>query len=1837
MRERKLIDKKPVISESITINLYDKSTSVMTNKYFIKSKSINKLNKTLVDIDIGLNFSKVYTVKRNIFYVNDLIVNDYGEIPYKTGHTVKLNVNHIYESKLINEYMPVETHSYGSFKSGKSYKMCKELKIKALIDNNLNFEYDYNEIDKLFYDIETFNLNDHSKVPIYTDKDSYISMISMYYVTKSKKIIYLYYLDQYIVDKSKVIEEFKDCEIIFKECPIDKEIAASFFDLLNSFKNYTCVMGFNSSSSFNVNKDAIIGYDLPWLIDRSHYKLDFARVSHVKNSDSASGYQYNKIYDMPFIYFLDIQVLLGNVITTSDKQTLENRTLNSYLNLFKIPGKKDIKSYYDLQKTFATKNSDITDYLIYGGYDSTCLLELINKSGCLELLIQVGNLLKTPLSYALYFTEPLNICINGHNLFKNAGYLTIYEKFEEKQAIQGAFTFSDLDNCLQIKSNVIPFDFKSEYPSAIVNLNISPETLTDITEIKDEDKNDYNFLTITDDKFDEPITVAFYNKKRGIIPQFLINFNNIRNEAKEQMKLFDKSSAEYQKYNIMQLSAKRIVNSTYGILNSNHWLNNRILAASTTFKCRQVTEGVKTLYTQVFNKNVLFVDTDSIYIDFPYYNSELNEDNITSVIQEKFGKEFILEKEDKFLKYCISPAKKCYFGLTENNDVIIKGLSYSYYTNKMKLVVKDLFRQILNHEYVNTVDNTPEIQTILINFYNYHRNIIISAINAKDLSILEDYVRHLKLSGKNPVSMAIKSRYGPIFNEDKIPVIEINSKEKRVSEKTRYLYDKAIDPREINIMKILDSFMSSICKLTVKKSVLRNMNLPVFTEDRKICYRFEEKILNGISQYKNNERYFFVSLKEFININKENARKTPNNIAIHEVFNDSEKLFRLFLDLDKVTTETKNRILYAIGELLCIEGINWSITHNIAYKNIPDKQSFHCISNVCAKLSVIKNIMAILKPKYQEIDLQVYGTGKSLRFIDSPKINISTKTIDYTNIHVPINETLNLETFVIQNIDDTQEINSLQYSTNKPINIYQEFKVSTDEFYIKQVHKKLSSYYPSNIKMSFETHANFVSPKFSGSQVKIECPLCLKIHERSQIYARIHGRKFVITCWVNQDKKKEINVDFDLPINPDINISNEAKIKATKAEKNKELSEKYVDKYKEIVDFNMNYKKPINVDQFNSNGDINISIPNNKLIIIKSPLGSGKTNNLQKYLENNPTKTVIMLSFRLSFTNAIANKLNLTPYTEIKEELIDTRFHNRLIIQIDSLRRLILHGANIDCIILDECTSLFEQINSSQIHDKESTFSTFCQLLEISHQVICLDGLMSQNLVEYLGLLMNTKAIYFENTYRYPYENNEIDLYVNVDKNILFNTAMDEISSVLNKNPSAKIGIFSTSIRFGHLFVKSIKLAYETKKILFLNGDDRTYEADEKDETVLMAKLKLKYFAKPELIFEEFDIFCYTGTLSAGVSLESHKVDLMLGFAMKQSISINGFTQGLFRIRQRKKLSIYTKPGAEPNYDVNFSPYMQYKELYNKGLHILGPQIKLKCLVKALESQLKIDRDVLLIHWLIHDLGFKINIIACTANDKLDITYVNPDTENINKLFLDNYDPSIDEIARYKSIDKCSSILSLKPPFEEKDAKLYKYCRLLENYNCLDNPSLFRLNIYKSIDSTIVSLTNENMADIKEGSKILALNRYFSRQYANKRLNSIKSIYKIKDITEFNNPEALNLYELDRAFVQRCNRDGIILRNIHIEYKQDSIDKANICSEFSKWYQKKNRSYITLEEVREYLLTQEKCSFNITDNHIVVNMNKELTKLGFKLIAMRKSIDNIQIRVYSLSSTEIKT
>jgi hypothetical protein len=70
------------------------------------------------------------------------------------------------------------------------------------------------------------------------------------------------------------------------------------------------------------------------------------------------------------------------------------------------------------------------------------------------------------------------------------------------------------------------------------------------------------------------------------------------------------------------------------------------------------------------------------------------------------------------LKYCISPAKKCYFGLTENHEIVIKGLSYSYYTNKMKLVVKDLFRQILTHEYVNKVDNTPEIQTILVNFYN---------------------------------------------------------------------------------------------------------------------------------------------------------------------------------------------------------------------------------------------------------------------------------------------------------------------------------------------------------------------------------------------------------------------------------------------------------------------------------------------------------------------------------------------------------------------------------------------------------------------------------------------------------------------------------------------------------------------------------------------------------------------------------------------------------------------------------------------------------------------------------------------------------------------------------------------------------------------------------------------------------------------------------------------------------------------------------------------------------------------------------------------------------------
>lgn len=103
-----------------------------------------------------------------------------------------------------------------------------------------------------------------------------------------------------------------------------------------------------------------------------------------------------------------------------------------------------------------------------------------------------------------------------------------------------------------IHSDILVFDFRSLYPSIVVSMNISPDTLNcEHKECKEKNKV-------------PELNHYFCLKRKGFIPRNLEEVIKKRIEIKKKMKSIPKDSLYYKRLNAIQYALKIIANSLYG-------------------------------------------------------------------------------------------------------------------------------------------------------------------------------------------------------------------------------------------------------------------------------------------------------------------------------------------------------------------------------------------------------------------------------------------------------------------------------------------------------------------------------------------------------------------------------------------------------------------------------------------------------------------------------------------------------------------------------------------------------------------------------------------------------------------------------------------------------------------------------------------------------------------------------------------------------------------------------------------------------------------------------------------------------------------------------------------------------------------------------------------------------------------------------------------------------------------------------------------------------------------------------------------------------------------------
>ena len=147
---------------------------------------------------------------------------------------------------------------------------------------------------------------------------------------------------------------------------------------------------------------------------------------------------------------------------------------------------------------------------------------------------------------------------------------------------------------------------------------------------------------------------------------------------------------------------------------------------------------------------------------------------------------------------------------------------------------------------------------------------------------------------------------------------------------------------------------------------------------------------------------------------------------------------------------------------------------------------------------------------------------------------------------------------------------------------------------------------------------------------------------------------------------------------------------------------------------------------------------------VVSGMGSGKSTQLVKLLGNDEFKTIVCLSFRLTFTSEFAKKYDLVSYQAIKGN-IKLSQHPRVIVQVDSLFRMDV-SLMPDLLIVDEVESILEKIDSS--NQAWAVIFGFIQLMDKSKKVVIMDGLLEIMTIKYLNIIRKTDNFtIFHNTF----------------------------------------------------------------------------------------------------------------------------------------------------------------------------------------------------------------------------------------------------------------------------------------------------------------------------------------------------------------------------------------------------------------------------------------------------------------------------------------------------------
>ncbi len=452
----------------------------------------------------------------------------------------------------------------------------------------------------------------------------------------------------------------------------DMCISGDELEIIREFQQFVRDEDPDVITGYNIN-----GYDLPLLDERARFLgLNGLRLGRDGTEIREASKRFWRI--------------TGRIVADAwwcvrRELSLKRETLNHVAKVLLGEEKNDVNPL-EMDSEWKEDPEKVMEYCLK---DADLALKILLDIGSIEKAMDMATVSKLPLDEGLNGrTSTLVDSILIREADRHGIGIPLTSRGGKRGKIKGGYVHS-IEPGLYHWVSVL--DFKSMYPSIIIENNICFTTLSSQGEIKSPTKG-VNFLSP--------------DVKKGLLPSILRDLMRERDEVKEKMKNSQGNERSY--YKGLQDAIKILMNSFYGVFASSFYrfTDDRIGEAITAFARENIKRVINNLEEE--GLQVIYSDTDSVFFRSPAEDVEKTVEFTKRIADEYTKGDVVLEFEKVLDPFFSHGRKKRYVGqvVWPNEEMLVRGYevrrSDSFEAQNESL--EEVFKHIMNDDIEGAIE-----------------------------------------------------------------------------------------------------------------------------------------------------------------------------------------------------------------------------------------------------------------------------------------------------------------------------------------------------------------------------------------------------------------------------------------------------------------------------------------------------------------------------------------------------------------------------------------------------------------------------------------------------------------------------------------------------------------------------------------------------------------------------------------------------------------------------------------------------------------------------------------------------------------------------------------------------------------------------------------------------------------------------------------------------------------------------------------------------------------------------------------------------------------------------